>query len=75
VRPYREVDAPRLRQSSVTITRAGRVLLDADWQPHLRELRVSEDGDEVLLNEEDFAELEAQIEIYLTQRLGERSRT
>lgn len=70
VRPYRHADVPWLQQASVTITRAGRVLLHAEWQPFIRELRVSDDGDdEVLLDEEDDAtKLADEIERYFAVR-------
>lgn len=70
VRRSRQADAPPIDQSSITITQAGRVLLDADWQPNMRELSLSGD-EEVLVDEyEDMAALERQISSYLAQRLA-----
>jgi hypothetical protein len=70
VRPYRQADVPPRYEPSVTITQAGRVLLNAHWEPHLRELGSSVNGREVLLDEADAAALEQQTLRFFCQRLG-----
>ena len=72
VRSARQPDLPRTNQSSITITRSGRVLLDAEWQPNMRERSLSDPQTVLVDRHEDVDQLERDIADYLAQRLAKR---